>query len=45
MQTHTQWMPVGYLYWTTLHNRNGARQVGAEMRGVMDDFGTLVPIG
>lgn len=44
MRCHIKYLPVGYLYWTTIASRNGVRHVGAEMRGIMDDFGNLVGV-
>jgi len=42
---HLHKQPIGYLRWTTVSGRHGNRHVGIEMRGIMDDYGTLVPIG
>lgn len=42
---HLSRLPVGYVYWTTVRHAHGNRHVGAELCCVMDDFGTLVPVG
>ena len=41
--THYRSLTIGYRYWTTtLNRRQGVRHIGAELVGVMDDFGNLV---
>ena len=44
LKQHISRQTIGYLYWSTITTRMGVRHVGAEMHGVMDDFGNLVAI-